>query len=61
MLSRPANISYISVSQTSLLSELLWFLKTTTDPHILNHVHIECVDERCPKLEICIPEQILDR
>jgi hypothetical protein len=37
----------------------LWFWKITMDPHILTH--IECPDNRYPKLNIYISELILVR
>jgi len=40
---------------------LLWIQKITTDPHILTHINIQCMDNRYPKLNICISELILVR
>jgi hypothetical protein len=37
-----------------------WLLKITTDLHILAHIKMEFLDDRYPKLKICISEIILD-
>jgi hypothetical protein len=42
-----------------LLMDTFWFQKITLDPHILAHVNTVCLDDRCPKLNICISELIL--
>ena len=39
----------------------LWIRKTTTNPHVLTHITIECTDNRYPKLNIYISELILVR
>jgi hypothetical protein len=39
----------------------LWIQKTTTDPHILTHINIECTDNKHSKLNIYISELILVR
>jgi len=51
---------YNSVSQTCLLADPFWLRKITTDPHIVADVDIGCQDDRYPKLEIYISEQISD-
>ena len=53
--------AYRSVSQTFLLADPFWFLKITTDPHILAQVHIECPDGTYPKVKMYISELILSR
>jgi len=47
---------YPGVSQIVLLEDLLWLRKITTDPHIIAHINIECVDVRHPTVEIYISE-----
>jgi len=37
-----------------------WLLKITTDPYTLAHIHIDCLDGRCPELQIFISEPVLD-
>jgi len=53
--------AYTCVSENSLLAEPFRFRETTTDPHSLADVNIVCADDRHLKLEIYIPELILDR
>jgi len=43
-----------AVSKTFLLADTFWLRKITTDPHILAHVNAECLDDKYPKLKICI-------
>jgi len=42
-----------------LIAHTFWFQKITMDPHILTHVNTVCLDDRYPKLNICISELIL--
>jgi hypothetical protein len=37
-----------------------WLRKTTTDPHLLADVNIDCPDDRYPKLKMYISELISD-
>jgi len=41
------------------IEQTLLALKITMDPHIPVHVNIEYLDDRYPKLKICIPKTIL--
>jgi len=43
--------SQTSVSQTCLLVDQFWLWKITTDPHILAHINIVCLDGRYPKIK----------
>ena len=43
-----------------MLAYPFWLRKTTTDPHVLAHVKLQCTDDKYPKLEICISALILD-
>jgi len=51
---------WLSVSKTFLLADYFWLQKITSGLHILAYVNIECRDDRYPKLDINISEQILD-
>jgi hypothetical protein len=42
-----------------LLAGPFWLRKINTDPHILVHVTIECLEGRYPKLKIYILEMVL--
>jgi hypothetical protein len=48
-----------SVSKTSVLADPFWLRRATTDSDILARVNMECSDDRCPELKICISELIL--
>jgi hypothetical protein len=61
MLQSGAQIKQTSVSRTSLFADVFWLRKLTTDPHILAHVSIDCLDDMYPKLNIYISELVLDR
>jgi hypothetical protein len=43
-----------NVSQTFILEDTFWLRKMTTDPHNLVYVNIDFMDDRYPKLDICI-------
>jgi len=59
---KTANITiYTTVSQTLFLEDPFWFLKITTDHHILADVNTDCPDDKHLKLKIYISEMILDR
>ena len=62
---------YISCECVSVFADNHWFQnlslsasfrlrQITTDPHILVHLNTECSDDRCPELNTCIPELIVD-
>ena len=46
--------------QKFLLAEPFGLRKITTDPRIFAHVNIVSLDDRYPKLKICISQPILD-
>ena len=46
------DIHYNSVSKALLLVDPFWLRKITTDPDILAHVNVECLDDRYPQLKI---------
>ena len=55
-----ALILWDSVPQTLFFPDPFWFIKITTDPHILAHLSMQCAEDRYPKLKIYAGELILD-
>jgi hypothetical protein len=51
---------YINVPQSFLLADPFRLRKIATNPHILAHVNIACLDDWYPQLKIYISELILD-